>query len=504
MKKRTKLFLLICCSSLIFLAHKCPPYQKMKPPPDVDKPVPIADNDNSCWMATAANMLAGAGYGNGATVQQRAADVFADMAAEFGISDRGWPDTALQWWLNSSNNTWPTNHYTLVTVLGTKSMLPWDDSNIPRTIGNELRKCQFVGLGFSWPTNAPGTVGYGGHATTAWGDNFGESNLTHNPKKIHMSDSDRDTEGDIQIYKYDSYNHPNPGGPNEGNGCYFNFGPNHPYIRCIFTLCPTQYTASSRYSQKVVGSYKIHQNNRIDATNLHYRVGSDTKILNYLTTIDWTSDISPAITESQPQRAEITVDWNLTNKKVPLCNWVTINTEFVLPNWNSIQYRDVHFTCPGIEPSHWIPDLRWELKTPNINRAETIPDVTGGYVIGGFEILPAGSDAIIAQYRFIHQYGFNQTPEQHIFVLEGQPRYRAQNLRFGHNYAYINPKDLWKFEQWMSNLRGPIDLGQKYEYRIDWAGKLPYPKGIDVKEAIKDIRETPKIKKKKQLISRSN
>jgi hypothetical protein len=49
----------------ILLALSCAcTYMKMTPPPDADKAF-LAGN-NSCYLATAANMLAGAGYGNGA------------------------------------------------------------------------------------------------------------------------------------------------------------------------------------------------------------------------------------------------------------------------------------------------------------------------------------------------------------------------------------------------------------------------------------------------------
>ena len=54
-------------------------YLKINPPPDVNK-----DEINeaaACWLATAANMLAGAGYGTGATVQARAEAIFEQLKA---------------------------------------------------------------------------------------------------------------------------------------------------------------------------------------------------------------------------------------------------------------------------------------------------------------------------------------------------------------------------------------------------------------------------------------
>src|SRR5262245_43852168 len=79
---------------LLLLTSSCA-YMKMNPPPDVDKsPFPPAAADNSCWAATASNMLAGAGYGDGNTVQARAQDIYGELIAQFGLVS-GWADTGL-------------------------------------------------------------------------------------------------------------------------------------------------------------------------------------------------------------------------------------------------------------------------------------------------------------------------------------------------------------------------------------------------------------------------
>ena len=72
-------FMLFISIGVLCMGAMCP-YYKMKPAPDADKSTPIAANDNSCWMATASNMLAGAGYGNGTSVQQRADDIYGNMS----------------------------------------------------------------------------------------------------------------------------------------------------------------------------------------------------------------------------------------------------------------------------------------------------------------------------------------------------------------------------------------------------------------------------------------
>ncbi len=490
----------LLCIVIIFIAASCA-YQKMNPAPDVDKgppaPAPPAV-DNSCWMANASNMLAGAGYGTGSTVQQRSDDIYADMVANYDKANRGWPDAALQWWLGSANNTWTNNPYTVVSVQGTKSMNPWNNQNIPQIVGNDLRECHNVGLVFSWPTNAVDAggnpiVGVGGHATTAWGDNLGKGTLSINPTEIRMTDSDRDAGGDIQIYTHDTFNNPNPGGPNEGNGLYFSYSTPHPYIRCIVMLSATDDPSDNKQTQIVVGSYKIHQAKKLKATDLHYKVGTDTQILSYKTEIDWDEDLTPTIVESQPNRTELTVDWDLSDNSVPFCTWVTITTEFVLPAWNAIEYEDVHYTYPEGVVELKFPDLHWALETPKIEKANTIQDVTGGYVIGGFEIVnPEVKDnnGVVAEYRFIHQYHYDQNPELHHFFIDGQKGFYVTNLKFGHTYGILTGKDLWKFEKWMTKIERKIPLERKkYELKIDWEGKLPYPKGIDIRDAMKYIKQ---------------
>jgi hypothetical protein len=484
------------CLAIIFLVlcTSCV-YMKMEPPPDVDKA--FLNNNNSCYLATASNMLAGAGYGNGATVQARADDIYGNLTANFGTANSGWADTALSWWLSSANNVWPANPYTVVTVYGNKfPKNPWADSNGARFIGNQLRECNFVGLSISWPTDAPGVIGSGGHAITGWGDNSGDGTLTSNPPNVRLTDSDTDTGGNVQNYTYDAYTSPNPGGPNEGNGWYFNYDANHPYIKHIVTLSPALHPSGNKLAQKVVGSYKIHQDQEVSATDLHYEVGTDVDILSYKTKIDWVIVNAPVITEGTPRR-QLTVDWNLSDKPVPYCKWVTITTEFILPAWNAIKYSNVHFTYPKTVKLKRLPAIAWEMKSPLIDKASAIPNVTGGYVVGSFDIVDPNlpSDRrIVAEYRFIHEYSFNQSPEDHTFILKGEKGYHLTNVRFGHSYEYLDAASLWKFDNWMTEMKD-----EKYaledkpiEIRINWQGRLPYPEGEDIKGRIPEIKKVPK------------
>jgi len=501
-------FHLLFISTLLVFCTSCF-YMKMDPPPDVDKgaPAPTAPCnpgeaivDNSCWLATASNMLAGAGYGSGSSAQDRAEEIYDEMVANYGKRCGGWTDAALSWWFSSANNTWASNPYTVVTVYGNKTPKnPWANSNGARFIGNELRRCQFVGLSISWPVTGA-QIGSGGHAITCWGDNSSGGILSHNPSGVRVTDSDTDTGGDIQSYTYDAYTNPNPGGANEGNGWYFDYDPNHPYIKHIVTLCPTDDPSDIKLTQKVLGSYKIHQDNKTDAIDLHYRVGTDVTILSYKTEIDWATINAPSITESNP-RKQITVDWDLSDNPVPFCTWVTITTEFVLPTWNAIEYDDVHFTYPeNIEPIDELidlPSLKWVITTPIIESADTIINVTGGYVVGSYDIINPNlplEDSRVAEYRFIHEYSFNQSPEIHKFNLTGTTGYTATNIRFGHSYGYLNTKELWGFSEWKTDLSEEMyPLGDRpIEIDINWEGQLPYPEGEDIRGRIREIKQKEK------------
>ncbi|MBE0652919.1 MAG: hypothetical protein IH594_03930, partial [Bacteroidales bacterium] len=442
----------------------------MSPPPDADKPTPILSTDASCYMATASNMLAGAGYGNGTSVQARAEDIYGNMRSNLAMSG-GWTDAAISWWLSSSFNTWSTNPYTIVTVYGNKNpKYPWANPDGAKDIGNYLRECRMVGLSISWPTSGT-SIGSGGHAITAWGDNFGKETITTNPSLVKVTDSDNDSGGDIQNYNYDSYTAPNPSGPNEGNGWYIDYDPNHPYIKHIVTLSSVENSIGQKQVQRVLGSYKIFQADKFDATDLHYIVGTDVPILSYKTSIDYSSTLTPDIVESTPQLESLIVDWDLKEMPVPYGTNVIISTEFMLPFYNGIGYSDVYFTNPD-SIKQYFPDINWIMITPLIEKAEAIPNVTGGYVIGSFDILnpdSLSSKKIIGEYRFIHEYSFNQSPEEHDFILSSEIEYKITNLRFGHSYGYLDSKSLWSFELWMTRVDEEIKITEKpFEYKVDW------------------------------------
>lgn len=454
-------------------------YMKMNPPSDVNKA--FLSGNNSCYLATASNILAGAGYGTGSTLQARADSIYSQMVSHFGTANGGWADTAISWWLGSANNTWTNNPYTLVTVYGNKTATPWANTNGPMDIGTYLRSCSFIGISISWPG------GTGGHAITGWGDNGPNNNnaLSNNPSQIRLTDSDdNDSSGPTHAYTYDSYTNPNPGGANNGNGWYINYSTPHPFIKHIVTLSPIQNAQGVPLIQRVLGTYKLYQHAATSAIDLHYQVGTDVEILSYKTELDWpgTAALSPTISESGTPREMLTVDWDLKTTPVRQNSAVTISTEFIERYWNSIYYRDVHFTYPEGTRFTRFPGISWKMETPRIENADKIENVTGGYVIGSFDIVDPTMPRerqLIGQYRFSHQYSYTQNPEQHMFRIQGERGYVVTNLRFGHSYGTLDMRALWKFENWMTSLpQQRISLDEKAEeITIDWKGRLPYPKG---------------------------
>jgi len=454
-------------------------YRKFASPPDVDKA--FTANNNSCWLATAANMLAGAGYGTGNTMQARANNIYNQLTAHYGTANGGWTDTALTWWLGSAHNIWPANPYDVVTVHGNKTKTPWANANGAAFIGNELRRCEKVGLSISWPRTTANGSPYGGHAITCWGDSSGGAHLAANPTSVTVCDSDRDTGGNIQTYTYDGYANPNPGRFNEGNGWYINYSNNHPFIKHIITLCPTRggCPPDGDSSSRTNSSYKIHQTLQAqDGTALHYQVGSYHNILDYETTIDWQTPEAPIIAADGPPAQNLTVDWDLTANPVPYCRWICINTQFVLPDSGSIRYRNVEL-APGIT----YPGFDLEIHTAAVAQPDE-PNITGGYVIGAFDLIDYHTGTVVGEHRFLHQYQFDQDPELHYFSLQGDPAmtepYAAANFRFGHAYGYFDPEMLWEFEDWMTRISDPRPLGAGHppiNIELNWAGRLPYPEG---------------------------
>lgn len=135
--------------------------------------------------------------------------------------------------------------------------------------------------------------------------------------------------------------------------------------------------------------------------------------------------------------------------------------------------------------------MAWNLQTPEIEKAEMIPYVTGGYVIGSFDVYYLSNPKVpVAHYRFVHQYNYTQAPEFHTFLLTGSEEAFVTNLYFGHSYGYPTPEELWSFEDLFTKKTEQFTLSKEpLEITLDWKGLLPYPKGEDITGRISDLEE---------------
>jgi len=404
-------------------------WMKRDAPPDVDKSTHHDFATNSCWLASAANMLAGVGYGNGDTLQERADAIYLQMYSVAGPEPTGWPKTAMDLWLQYLNSD-QSNPYDLVTYYGCedsdKNPYPWGEENGPQIIGNELRSCQMVGLMIHSPTKDYC------HAITAWGDDgslSGPSNyIDTNPTQVRVTDSDYDAGGDVQTYDYiDNTN----GSVYLGwpDGWYINYPwSSAPYIMGITTLCPVTNAAGVSLAQRACMSYSIRQTGKKAATGLHYKVGiKDTDILGYQILIGWDTDEPPTIIEEGKDIDGInwlTVGWDLSKNPVPPSTEVYMLTDFVLPysssTQNPILYDKVFFSYLNPGPGPYLPAPNCALFTPEISVTDWT-DIRGGYVVGAFDIFdPTGQDPI-GEYRFLQEYSYFQDPELHQFSLGATP-----------------------------------------------------------------------------------
>jgi hypothetical protein len=331
----------------------------------------------------------------------------------------------------------------VLTFYGNSNRVPWDNPELPMFIGNELRKCFFVGFemaGFTFGDT---------HIITAWGDgpDTDSNGLTSNPEQIKVADSDDELAGpgdDVRDYTYDRVD------DHWHLSDYEVFGTQeYPYIMNVVTLSPPD-TNCGPGALTVVGSYKIRQELPQDASDLHYKVGTDARICDYDTTIDWAGDDAPQVIKYHNNEYDeyLDVDWVFGTNGVPWLTEVTITTEFLLPYWNAIYYEDVYFTydvstsrLAGGTPG---PSFGWKIDTADTGTP------TDEYVVGAFEVSDSQGTTVLAEYRFQHEYATGQDPDCHLFHISSydETEYYVNNLRFAASPELLTTQGLWAFEAW--------------------------------------------------------
>lgn len=484
--KTCVIVMLVCLLSVFVSAD----WQKMAAPPDVDKKAHSHNNKPTCWLATAANMLAGAGYGTGATVQMRADDIYTDLVAHYTTANSGWADVAVAWWLTSANNIWPNNPYVTVGYEGNKTRTRWlhdpqppgsffpSSDDLPEYIANLLRSCNQVAISISWSYG-------GGHVFNAWGDENNDPNaLTSNPGNVIITDSDgMEYSGDTVKYKYTLV----------GLGWNLTYK-NNPYIKHIAWLKPIDDPNDTTLNvSQHVNSYRIVNTGVSAAGGMHHTIGANTTILSYKTTQDWDTSVEPTTYEQPTPRQHVCFAWDFTSNPVPLSQAVTVTDVMVLghSSTNTIQVTSwtPFFTSytPPDDPDTTVPDFDISLNTPEraggINVVE--PNMTGGHVIMAFDLYAdPGGQTIITEHRLCMPYKFYQEPETHTMTLttyRDEARW-AGNFRFGHSYGPLSDDKLWDFEEWQQiepTLESFEWAGTEIQKPIAFTGLLPYPPAED-------------------------
>jgi len=174
---------------------------------------PDSAADNSCWVATASNMLRHILGQNGIT-EQSAEDIYYEILT---YPDHEWTEAGFEWdaideYMDSHGLEFNMRHW-------------WDsDASWPEDpyefLKEELYRCQSVGLGISWD-------GSGGHAVTLWGWTGSD---------LRLADSD---DGATQLRNIDD------GYPRAGDPWRINIGGVWGTIDSISVFCPEPSLAAS-------------------------------------------------------------------------------------------------------------------------------------------------------------------------------------------------------------------------------------------------------------------
>ncbi len=456
------------CGVFLVVVGACGPgfaqWLKLDPPPDVDKLTHhgTTRNIDTCWLATTANMLAGAGYGTSLSTggpQQRADAIYGQLVNNYGTTTSGWIDTSLSWWLANQNDA-PGNPYDTVTVFGNKDLVPWSNANGMRFVGNQLRDCGLAGISVSF-ANASGN--FGGHAITAWGDSGPDSTnpLTVNPAQITLADSDRDAGGNLQSYNVTWQN----GAAGTGNYLtnYSNAG-NQTFIKHVTTL-------TGGGDEQAVTSIKVHQGLGVDADGITYHLGLDVPIRGYGTDIDWAGKGNVTYFEDLGA-GDVGVRWDFTSN-MPTCNDLIITAGVTMDSPSAFGISDVNWLI-GPLPKPVVPPHAWVIE-------DMYSDPTYlGYVIGRYFLqwkpdpIPPGPGPWV-ELRLLHQLDPTDDPMFHIFHLlnTGDLPFTLGGAAFGYSTGYLTTEELWAFDAWLTAGEGwELSPGEDYTFQIDF-GELP-------------------------------
>jgi len=181
------------------------PEENLVPVPDADKPGVAGGNqapglDQSCWLAAAANILAGAGWGPNANPQINANNIYSHLTGHFSTGQPGNAGLAANWWLlNYGYNPGapdinyydPTMTYNDITRISYDypGIMPGTGAGGPNPYGSydwlldELDSCQYITVLWELPSSAC-------HWLTLVGGDYSNQGMFQKQSVWH--DSDRD------------------------------------------------------------------------------------------------------------------------------------------------------------------------------------------------------------------------------------------------------------------------------------------------------------------------
>ena len=208
--------------------------------PDTNKNPAVPPPDNSCWLATAANILGAGGWGNAATI-------YSDLTAQFGTSLGGNCPAAAKWWvhnigLNSASSGYnPNTDYVNFRVISkTLGAADYD------FLLDELVRCQYVSVAWQWGASL-------GHCMTLVGGNYATRASQSNNAVSVWHDSDDGIAGGSVRANIGFTSSLNPPYTPPGTAWQIMIGPNLAWSEEAFLECPGVPKPVS-----AVGNFDVH------------------------------------------------------------------------------------------------------------------------------------------------------------------------------------------------------------------------------------------------------
>jgi hypothetical protein len=315
-------------------------------------------------------------------------------------------------------------------------------------VANELRSCNYVGIGIWWTSL--------GHAMTVWGDNETAAPVATNPTRVRLADSD-DHPSDPTTQGYDYAWDTDRWRLDDMIGS--------PYIGQAVVLSPGVDGVVARSGLKAMNR------SGTTATNFEFTAWQKEPwiyVLDHFARLDVPAT-GPAVTESdwpQGDGSVHSIDVEFTDMSVPDGEWIKAECEFILNEWNTVRWKDARFTYDQIPALGAVPDHGWTVDSTKKGFGR------GGYVVGAFELWNS-TGGFLVEERILHEFLPDVDWNYHVFELENddpKDTLILAKLRFGYADAYLGSDDFWSFDDWLTqaDVQIPLQPGQKTTLELNW------------------------------------